>query len=148
MFIFYFVVIFTIGFVVAFQPGLNAELAKLIDSNLWAAIISFFVGLVVLLVYALVTQQPVSLKKLIIVPPYVFIGGALGALFVLSIVIVFPKIGAVNAVIFTVAGQMLCSTVIDHYGWFNAPLSAINWQKTAALLLMLAAIFWFQKARV
>ncbi len=108
MVIFYLLAI-TIGFLVAFQSGLNAGLSKAINSNIWAAVISFFVGLMVLLLYVLATQQPLPVKKLTAVPPYLFIGGSLGAMFVLSIIILFPKIGAVNVVIFTVAGQMLCS---------------------------------------
>ncbi len=137
----------TIGVLVAFQAGLNAELARHIHSNSWAAVISFAVGLLVLLFYTVISQQPLSLKKLETVPSFLFIGGALGAMFVLSVVILFPKIGAVNIVIFTVMGQMLCSLVIDHYGWLGAPISAINWQKIAALLLMVVAVFWFQKSR-
>ncbi|PIE42407.1 MAG: hypothetical protein CSA47_00900 [Gammaproteobacteria bacterium] len=147
MFVLYLLAI-GIGFAVAFQSGLNAELSRLIGSNGWAAIISFLAGLLVLLVYVLISQQSLSLKKLSNVPPHLFIGGALGAMFVLSIIILFPKIGAVNVVIFTVTGQMLCSLIIDHYGWFGVAVSTVNWQKVAALLLMLAAIFWFQKSRV
>lgn len=148
MIILYFLIIVTLAFFVAFQPALNAELARLIGSSTWATIISFFVGLIVLLTYAIVTQQPLSAKKLSNVPPYLFLGGALGAIFVLSVVVLFPKIGAMNAVIFMIIGQMLSSLIIDHYGCFNAPVSPINWQKIAALLLMLIAVFWFQKSRV
>ncbi len=147
MVIFYLLAII-IGFLVAFQSGLNAGLSKAINSNIWAAVISFFVGLMVLLLYVLATQQPFPVKKLTAVPPYLFIGGALGAMFVLSIIILFPKIGAVNVVMFTVAGQMLCSLVIDHYAWFNAPINPINWQEIAAILLMLIAVFWFQRSRI
>ncbi len=99
MIVFYLLAI-TIGVLVAFQAGLNAELARHIHSNSWAAVISFAVGLLVLLFYTVI-----------------------------------------------VTGQMLCSLVIDHYGWLGAPLSTINWQKIAALLLMVVAVFWFQKSR-
>ncbi len=148
MIFFYFLIIVILAFFVAFQPALNADLARAIGSNTWATIISFAVGLLVLLMYALFTQQSLSVKKLSSVPPYLFIGGALGAMFVLAVVILFPKIGAVNAVIFTLIGQMVSSLLIDHYGWFNTPISPINIQKVAALLLMLVAVFWFQKSRV
>lgn len=145
---FYYLLAIAIGCGVAFQSGLNTELSRNIGSTGWAAIISFLVGIVVLIGYTLFTQQPLSIKKLAAVPPYLYIGGIFGAIFVLSIIILFPKIGAVNVVIFTVLGQMVCSLVIDHYGWFGAVVSTINWQKVAALLLMLFAIFWFQKSRI
>ncbi len=146
--ILHFLIIVVLAFFVALQTPLNSELARLIGSSAWATIISFTVGLVVLLFYALATQQSLSVKKLSSVPPYLFIGGALGAVFVFSVVVLFPKVGAVNAVIFTLIGQVLCSLMIDHYGWFNAPISPISFQKVAALVLMLISVFWFQRSRV
>ncbi|MBS9781662.1 MAG: DMT family transporter, partial [Gammaproteobacteria bacterium] len=74
--------------------------------------------------------------------------GALGAIFVLIVVILFPKVGAMNVVILVLIGQTICSLLIDQYGWFNAPISPINLQKIAALILMLVAVLWFQKSRV
>ncbi len=146
--ILYFLIIIVAAFFVALQTPVNSELARLIGSNTWATIISFVVGLLVLLMYALVTQQPLSVKKLSTVPPYLFIGGALGAIFVLIVVILFPKVGAMNVVILVLIGQMICSLLIDQYGWLNAPISPINLQKIAALILMLVAVLWFQKSRV
>ncbi len=146
--ILYFLIIIVAAFFVALQTPVNSELARVIGSNTWATIISFAVGLVVLLIYALLTQQPLSVKKLSTVPPYLFIGGLLGAVFVLTIVILFPKVGAMNVVILVLVGQMICSLLIDQYGWFNAPISPINLQKIAALALMLIAVLWFQKSRV
>ncbi len=146
--ILYFLIIIVAAFFVALQTPVNSELARVIGSNTWATIISFVVGLVVLLIYALVTQQPLSVKKLSTVPPFLFIGGLLGAIFVLTIVILFPKVGAMNVVILVLIGQTICSLFIDQYGWFNAPISPINLQKIAALILMLVAVLWFQKSRV
>lgn len=146
--ILYFLIIIVAAFFVALQTPVNSELARVIGSNTWATIISFVVGLVVLLMYALVTQQPLSVKKLSTIPPYLFIGGALGAIFVLIVVILFPKVGAMNVVILVLIGQTICSLLIDQYGWFNAPISPINLQKIAALILMLVAVLWFQKSRV
>ncbi len=148
MIFFYFLIIVVLAFFVALQTPVNSELARVIGSNTWATIISFAVGLVVLLVYALITQQPLSIKKLSTVPPYLFAGGLLGAIFVLTIVTLFPKVGAMNVVILVLIGQTICSLLIDQYGWFNAPISPINIQKVAALLLMLVAVFLFQKSRV
>lgn len=145
--IYYLLAIF-LGIFVALQAGVNSALAGGIGSTVWAAVISFSVGLLVLVLYGLSTQTPPSLQKLMSIPPHLFIGGALGAVYVLSVIVLFPKIGAVNIVIFTVLGQMLFSLIIDHYGWFGAATSPINWQKVAALTMMLVAIFWFQKSRV
>lgn len=147
MLIFYALAIM-LGIFLSIQAGINSSLSRGINSNLWGAIISFSVGAIALVAYSLMTQQTPPLKKISAMPPYLFIGGALGAVYVLSVIVLFPKIGAVNIVIFTVLGQMLFSLIIDHYGWFGAATSPINWQKIAALTMMLVAIFWFQKSRV
>lgn len=144
----YYILAVTLGVFVALQAGVNSALSGGIGSTVWAAVISFSVGLLVLLLYAVFTQPPPAVQKLISMPPHLFIGGALGATYVLSVIVLFPKIGAVNIVIFTVLGQMLFSLSVDHFGWFGAAQSPINWQKIAALVLMLAAIFWFQKSRI
>ncbi len=145
--ILYSLIIIVAAFFVALQTPVNSDLARVIGSNTWATIISFAVGLVVLLIYAMVTQQPLSVKKLSTVPPYLFSGGVLGAVFVLTIVILFPKVGAMNVVILILVGQTICSLLIDQYGWFNAPISPINTQKVLSLGLMLIAVIWFQKSR-
>lgn len=144
----YYLLAITLGIFVALQAGVNSALAGGIGSTVWAAVISFSVGLLVLVLYGLFTQTPPSLQKLTAMPPYLFIGGALGAIYVLSVIVLFPKIGAVNIVIFTVLGQMFFSLLVDHFGWFGAAQSPINWQKVAALMIMLAAVIWFQKSRV
>ncbi len=147
MIIFY-VIMLVVGFVVAFQVGINTELSRMLGSNVWAAVVSFMVGFLALLAYALIVRQPFYVKKLTEIPVYYYLGGLLGALFVLSTIMLFPRIGAVNIVIFTVLGQMIGTLLIDHYGWFGAIQSSINWQKVASLLLMAIAIFWFQKSKV
>lgn len=144
----YYLLAITLGIFVALQAGVNSALAGGIGSTVWAAVISFSVGLLVLVLYGLFTQTPPALQKLTAMPPYLFIGGALGAIYVLSVIVLFPKIGAVNIVIFTVLGQMFFSLLVDHFGWFGAAQSPINWQKVAALMIMLAAVIWFQKSRV
>ncbi len=145
--LFFYLLAIGIGVIAAFQNGLNSSLSRGIESNLWATIISFFVGFVTLMIGVLFSQQTLSMKKALNLPPYLFFGGVLGAVLVLGLIFLFPKIGAVNIVIFTVLGQMLCSLVIDHYGLFGATVSLINWQKVGALMLMLLAILWFQKSR-
>lgn len=144
----YYLLAVTLGILVALQAGINSALAGGIGSTAWAAVISFAVGLLILMVYSLITQTPPSIAALTTMPPYLFIGGALGAVYVLSVIVLFPKIGAVNIVIFTVLGQMFFSLFVDHFGWFGASQSQINWQKIAALSTMLLAVIWFQKSRI
>ncbi len=146
--ILFYVLAIVIGIIMALQGGVNSELSRGIQSDLWATIVGFFLGLFALLLIALATQQTFSLKKALVVSPQYYLGGLMGAAIVLSLVFLFPKIGAVNIVIFTVLGQMICSLVIDHYGWFNAQVSAVNWERIAALGLMVIAVIWFQKSRV
>ncbi|PID65671.1 MAG: hypothetical protein CR977_00665 [Gammaproteobacteria bacterium] len=143
----YFLLAIVLGIMISLQAGVNSALSGGIGSSVWAAVISFAVGTLLLLIYALLSQPLLPLKKLPGLPPYLFIGGVLGAIYVLSVIVLFAKIGAMNIVIFTVMGQMLFALIIDHYGWFGAHFSPVNWQKIAALAVMLVAVVWFQKSR-
>ncbi|PKF80636.1 hypothetical protein CW749_04685 [Vibrio sp. vnigr-6D03] len=50
-----------------------------------------------------------------------FMGGIFLAFYILSITWVAPKIGTSNTVFLVLLGQILASTLIDNFGWFNTP---------------------------
>jgi transporter family-2 protein len=65
-------------------------------------------------------------------------GGIIGALYVLAAVVLAPRLGAGTLVAAVVAGQMITSLVLDHYGLIGFPvhpLSAVRFIG-AALIIM------------
>ncbi len=113
-----------IGSLLAIQLGVNNTLKAAIHTPLWAAFISFFVGAAVLLVAALVSRAPLPGK--IEVPVWAWTGGLLGAVYVLLSLLIVDKLGAATLMACVVAGQIIASLVIDHFGWLHIPQHALS----------------------
>ena len=109
---------FAAGVVLPFQAGINAELADWVHSPVRAAFVSFLVGAIVLLVAAALVFKPLpSWGRLGHAPWWVWIGGALGAFYVVGSIVAAPKLGAATLIALVVAGQGVASLVVDHFGW-------------------------------
>ena len=106
------------GAMLPIQFGVNAQLASWIGSPLRATLVSFAVGTAVLLVAALIFARgwPGS-EKLGAAPWWVWVGGFLGAFYVLGSVVTAPKLGAAALFAFILAGQAVASLAVDHFGW-------------------------------
>ena len=50
-------------------------------------------------------------------PWWVWVGGLLGAFYVLGSVVAAPKLGAATLVAVILAGQAFASLLVDHFGW-------------------------------
>jgi transporter family-2 protein len=50
-------------------------------------------------------------------PWWVWVGGLLGAFYVLGSVVTAPKLGAATLVAVILAGQAVASLLVDHFGW-------------------------------
>jgi len=89
-----------------FQFGINSVLARYVDGAARASLVSFVVGTLSLLVAVLVFFRGVpSGEKLASAPWWVWVGGVLGAFYVLGSVVTAPKLGAVTLVALILAGQ-------------------------------------------
>ena len=44
-----------------------------------------------------------------------------------------------------IVGQLIISSVIDHFGWFNVPVSPITWTRVAGIFFLLIGIYLTQK---
>jgi transporter family-2 protein len=106
------------GAMLPIQFGINAQLAAWVGSPLRATLVSFVVGAAVLLVATLLFARGISGgRELGAAPWWVWVGGFLGAFYVLGSVVTAPKLGAAALFAFILAGQALASLAVDHFGW-------------------------------
>jgi transporter family-2 protein len=135
------------GFCLPTQAGINAQLNLVTRSPILAATISFAVGTLALVVYALILRIPLpSAAAATRTSWWVWSGGVLGAFFVTATVILAPRLGAASMVALIVAGQMIMSIFLDHFGLLGYPLHPMNWPRLAGVCLMVggvAMIRWF-----
>lgn len=133
---------FFAGAFLPLQVGVNNSLRTGVGSPLIAAFISFLVGSACLLAYALAarTQWPTA-AALANLPSWTWLGGALGAFYVATSIMVAPKLGAANLIGITVAAQLITSLALDHFGAIGFAQHGINlWRIAGALLLVAGAI--------
>ena len=104
------------GAMLPIQFGINAQLAQWIGGSIRAAFVSFVVGAAALLVAVLFAQRGIP-DRASDAPWWVWIGGVLGAFYVLGSIVTAPKLGAATLVALILAGQAIASLLVDHYGW-------------------------------
>ena len=94
------------GAALAVQSGLNAQLARRLGHPALASCASFLVGTTVLVVYCLALRLPwPSAEEVRQGPLWAWAGGLLGAFFVVSTVVLAPRLGATGLIAVVIAGQ-------------------------------------------
>lgn len=118
------------GAMLPVQGVVNSQLGRVLDNVVLATLISFLVGSLTLLMVFLFRNNwsaGSGLQGLRDVPPVLYIGGALGAIYVTAVAALIPKIGVANTMIAVILGQVLLSLLLDHLGVFGVEVRAINW---------------------
>ncbi len=135
-----------IGGLLPVQGSINSHLSSLLKHPLQAAFVSFFVGTLALLFLNvfLKTEVPAA-KELVKIPFYLFLGGLLGAIYVTSAIVLIPKIGITSLLAASIAGQLIISSLIDHFGFFNVPIHPISFGRVAGIALLATGIFLIQR---
>ncbi|MEK9629535.1 MAG: DMT family transporter [Nitrospinota bacterium] len=137
---------FFIGILLPVQVGVNAELSKNISSPILAALVSFLVGGICLILSAVAFKSPLpGWNQIISIPIWQWLGGMIGAMVVLGSILAGPKIGALALVSLLLAGQLVASIVIDHYGWLGFPIQKMDFQRLLGLLLLIGGYLLIRK---
>jgi transporter family-2 protein len=133
---------FFAGAVAPVQAGVNSQLRAWVGHPAWAALASFTVGTLSLLVYYLALRLPwPAASTLARTPWWAWLGGVLGAFYVLSSVVVAPRLGAAVLIGLVIAGQLLASLVLDHFGLVGFARHPLNvWRVIGALFLLTGVV--------
>ena len=130
-----------VGIGVVVQVGMNSTLRAILGSAIVAALISFVVGALALAAIAAVTREPLPVRaQLALVPAWAWLGGILGAFYVLSSVIVGPRLGTATLVALVVLGQLGTSLLVDHFGWLGFAQHPITLVRLLGAVLLFAGV--------
>ena len=125
------------GAMIPTQAATNNKMAVVVDSPILAAFISFIIGTAALFVYVIASGTPIgNLASVRDAPPVAWIGGLLGAFFVAMTVVLAPRLGVAMTFSLIIAGQMLVTLVIDHFGLLGVDVQPISWARFAGILLI------------
>jgi transporter family-2 protein len=108
----------------------------------WAAVAQFVVGLVLLVVVAAMTRQPAPVMSgLWRMPLWAWVGGAVGALFIVVSIVLTPRIGTALTLATITVGQLLAALVLDHYGLLGAPVIRLSLPRVLGAACLLLGLF-------
>lgn len=135
------------GLATVTQIGVNNQLNMFTQNSTLTALISFVVGTIALFVFVIITNynslpQP---STLIQATWWKYTGGLLGVFYIITSIVVAPRIGAANTVGFLVAGQLIFSVIFDHFGWLGFPVKSINIYRVIGIVLIIAGVFLIRK---
>jgi bacterial/archaeal transporter family-2 protein len=129
------------GAMLPIQFGVNAQLATWLGSSVRAAFVSFLVGALALAVAVLAFARDwPGTERVSGAPWWVWIGGALGAFYVLGSIVAAPRLGAVTLFVMILAGQALASLAVDHFGWVGFEEHPINAARLGGVALLAAGV--------
>jgi transporter family-2 protein len=133
------------GAVVPFQSAINANLTRGLGHPLWATLASLLVSIVVLLPIMLAMRLPLpSLAFITKAPLWMWAGGAFGVCFISLALMLLPKLGASGFIALALAGQVVASLVLDHFGLFGLVERQMTLPRVVGAVLLLAGVVLIQ----
>jgi bacterial/archaeal transporter family-2 protein len=129
------------GAMIPTQAATNNKMAGVVDSPILSAFVSFLVGTAALFVYVLVSGAPIgNLASVKNAPAVAWAGGLLGAFFVTSAVVLVPRLGVALTFSLLIAGQMIVTLIIDHFGLLGLPVKEVSVARIAGIALIAAGV--------
>lgn len=128
------------GGLLALQAPTNALLARAGGSPVLAALISFAVGTVALLIVWLLSGNRPNGASFAVLPWYAWLGGLYGAFFVAVAAYAAPRIGLASMITISIAGQIAVALYLDQTGALGLPREPIKLGRVAGALLVLAGV--------
>ncbi len=125
------------GMILPLQALMNGRLGHHLGGPIWAATVSFFIGTLGLLAYQTVQRANIpSLAQFGSVPPWLFVGGFLGAFYVASATIVAPRLGTTALFSLVIFGQLVASLLLDHFGVLSAGNHPVNIMRVIGVVMV------------
>ncbi|MGF1456499.1 MAG: DMT family transporter [Alphaproteobacteria bacterium] len=131
-----------VGALIPLQVAFNAQLGGVTKNPYAAGLLVFMIGAGVMTVVAALMRAPLPpLAELRSAPPTIWLGGMIAAFYVLSAVILTPKLGVGTMTIFILAGQIFMALLLDHLGAFGNPVQSLNiWRIVGGTMVLGGAV--------
>lgn len=133
------------GAMLPLQAGMNGEVARQLSSVMNAALVSFAVGTLALLVIVLAQRDMPSLQGLRGITWWHWSSGLLGVFLIATAAFAAPRVGASLFMALLLAGQLLMALMLDHYGWAGYRQASISLNKVGDILLVFAGVWLIRR---
>ncbi len=134
------------GTLLPLQAGVNSRLREFLSSPFYATWISVAVSLVAVTAYCLIARLTMpTVATLSALPPWVWTGGLIGVVYVFMVLLLAHKLGATALIASVIAGQMICSLILDQFGLIGFAQHPLNPGRIAGIVLLIAGVALIQK---
>jgi bacterial/archaeal transporter family-2 protein len=134
------------GALLPVQTGVNLQLRGALGQPLGAALVSFVVGTAGLAILVAALRVPVPLGEGWDRSAWWhWAGGLLGAVYIVAAIVLAPRLGAATLVAALVAGQMVASLLIDHYGWVGFAVHHVSPLRILGAALVVGGVVLVQR---
>jgi bacterial/archaeal transporter family-2 protein len=128
------------------QASLNSALRQHLGRPEWATLVNFGVGFVAMAAVLLVQRVALpTAAQVARAPWWTWTGGALGAFFVFSTVVLTPRLGVATSLALILAGQLLSALLLDHVGALGLATREVTPGRLAGVVLLAAGVFLVQR---
>jgi len=133
---------FLVGAGLVIQVGLNMTVSRALGGAVYGTLTNFLVGTAAIAVFMLMTRQAWPAREAFAgVPAWAWLGGLFGALYVAVATLAGPRLGALLLLALTVAGQMLASVIVDHFGLLGFPQHPVSLGRVVGIVLLIIGIW-------
>ena len=128
------------------QAGVNLQLRHLLGHPLAATLVSFVVGTVALAALVAALRVPLPIGAAWARGEWwPWVGGLLGAVYIGATIVAAPRLGAATLVAALVAGQMVASLALDHFGWVGFDVHPVTLWRLAGAALIVGGVVLVQR---
>ena len=123
------------------QQAVNADLRAALGSAAWAGFVSYVGGTLCMLALALAMRDAVPAAGAVVRSHWwAWSGGFFGAVYIAISILLVPRLGTAAFVALLVAGQMLASLVLDHYGWLGLAPHPVNLSRVVGAAFLVGGV--------
>ena len=132
---------FAAGATLIIQVGVNTTLRNALGSPVIAGLVSFVAGSAAIACFVLITRTPwPGRAQFLGTPAWAWFGGALGAFYVISTIVVGPRLGAATLLALVVLGQLATALTVDHFGWLGFPQHPLTLMRLTGAALLFGGV--------
>lgn len=129
------------GAAIALQAAANGSLRTNLGDARYAAFFSICGTMLLAAVAMLAIRPPFPVATALRAAPWWnWIGGPLGASIVLAGAVLTPRLGAAAFIAAVVAGQVVCSLGIDHFGAMGVPQQSLTVGRALGAAMIIAGM--------
>lgn len=134
------------GVSIVVQQALNANLRTALGSAAWSGFMSYLVGLICMALLVVVLRDPMpSASVAVRIPWWAWSGGLFGAIFIGLAILLVPQLGSATFIALLVAGQLLASVVVDHFGLLGLAQRSIDLPRLLGVMLLIGGVILIRR---